>query len=350
ILSGDLRGTYYPLAQTHLPGISIYPPGASLFFMLFPTGSLDLYQWSFVTINCLFLLIIARLTKRPNMLALIILAAGPILLFRFDLLVMLLVVLSIVTFRRNNFWLSGMFLGFATITKLFPVILIPYFLLVLFFNNRQKIIPWFLAYFVSIVSIFVFYVLFTGFDWLDVVLRSGGAFGVSVHVESVIATVLTLVTAITNPGSHGLEFKEALWALNPLYFLGHARIFKLISPVIITLVYGFILFQKKTFAITKCLLIILTLLITSQLLSPQYVIWPAMLILLEEKINKINIILLLLALVLTQIIYPLNYGEFLDFYNKGINLHLFLIMTARNLILVILTMRLLVQVWCTHRL
>ncbi len=348
ILIGDLRGTYYSVSSyfwshgnlTDFVGVSAYPPGANLFFIMLPAVSLEFNQWSLIIINCLFLFFIARLTKRPTLLALIILAAGPIILFRFDLLVMLLVVLAIVTFRQNSFYLSGIFLGAATITKVFPVILFPYFILVLFVSNRQKILPWLSAFFLSALSIFVGYFLLTNQDPRAVIAQTTGGLSSSIHVESVMATALTLITAITNPGPHGLEFVNARWNISPLYFLGHARLFKLISPFFVTLVYAFILFRYKTFKIAGGLLIILTLLITSQLLSPQYIIWPAILVLLMDKIDRITIFFLVAALVSTQIIYPLNYGEFLDFYNKGINGHLFLIMVIRNLSLVILTLRL----------
>jgi len=348
ILIGDLRGTYFAVSSyfwsngnlTDFVGVSAYPPGANLFFMMLPAVSLEFNQWSLIIINCLFLFFIARLTKRPTLLALIILAAGPIILFRFDLLVMFLVVLSLITFRRNKFYLSGILLGAATITKIFPVILLPYFIFVLFVNNRQKILPWLSAFILSQVAIFVFFVLVTNQDPRAISSQTTGGLSTSVHVESVMATVLTLITAITNPGPHGLEFLNARWNISPLYFLGHARIFKLISPVFVALVYALILFRYKTFKIADGLLIILTLLITSQLLSPQYIIWPAILVLLMDKIDRITIFLLACALVSTQIIYPLNYGEFLDFYNKGINSHLFLIMAVRNLSLVILTLRL----------
>jgi len=348
ILIGDLRGTYFAVSSyfwsngnlTDFVGVSAYPPGANLFFIMLPAVSLEFNQWSLIIINCLFLFFIARLTKRPTLLALIILAAGPIILFRFDLLVMFLVVLSLITFRRNKFYLSGILLGAATITKIFPVILLPYFIFVLFVNNRQKILPWLSAFILSQVAIFVFFVLVTNQDPRAISSQTTGGLSTSVHVESVMATVLTLITAITNPGPHGLEFLNARWNISPLYFLGHARIFKLISPVFVALVYALILFRYKTFKIADGLLIILTLLITSQLLSPQYIIWPAILVLLMDKIDRITIFLLACALVSTQIIYPLNYGEFLDFYNKGINSHLFLIMAVRNLSLVILTLRL----------
>ncbi|MEK7127699.1 MAG: glycosyltransferase 87 family protein [Patescibacteria group bacterium] len=340
-LSGDLRNVYFPLAQTHLPGISIYPPGANLFFMLLPSNNLQIFQWAFIIVNILLLIIIAKLTKKPALLALIILAAGPILLFRFDLLVMLLVVVAIISFQRNNFYLSAVFLGIATITKLFPIILLPYFLFTL---NRRKILPYLLFFILPIAVISLIYSLVTGQDLLTILNKANGAFTVSVHVESVMATVLTTITAVTNPGPHGLLFKDALWSLDPLYFLGHARIFKFITPIVIAVTYFLIYLKQKTFEVRVCLLIILTLIISSQLLSPQYVVWPAILFLLIDKPGRLNIILILLILFLTQLIYPLNYGEFLDFYNKGINLPLFLILAARNLTLVILTLRLFVNV------
>lgn len=352
-LSGDLQNYYYPIAK-HIftPATLIYPPGANLFFMLLPSVSFDIYQIAFVAANIILVFILAFLTKRPGLLSILVLCAGPIVLFRFDLLVLTLLLFSIVAFQKEKHLLSGFFLGLATMTKLFPAVLLPYFLLVFWLQKRNfKLI-------IAFLTSFVFATLLTFFLYAGVTQQNGmtilkdmnTVFSVSVHMESVVGSILTVITAFTNPGPHGVDFTNALWVLDPLYFFGHARIFKFISPLMMATVYLWVIYKQKrgpSFQIKDCLLIILALVVASQIFSPQYVLWPAFLFLLLSdkdlgtRFWKINLFLLLAGLVGTQLIYPLNYGELIDFFNQGINTHLFIILALRNLMLVILTLRLL---------
>lgn len=340
-LNGDIKNYYFPVAN-HIftKDTLIYPPLANLFFLLFPTTSLAIYESFFVVANVFLLLIFSKIIKNQLILSLLILCAGPIILFRFDLLVILLFALSIKTFTRSNFILSGIFLGAATMVKFFPLVLLPYFLLVLW--PQKKVIPFIFAFVLTVAIILVLYLNVTKLDLSTIVTGLYFNFSKSVHMESVLGSVLTIITAITNPGPHGVQFISALWVLDPLYLLGHARGFRLFPLVGLAFVYALAIFlfkKNKDFRPTTCLFIILALIITSQTFSPQYLLWVAFLFPLLPN-NKTNLFLVLLALVCTQIIYPLNYGELIDFFNLGINQHLFLIITLRNLLLVVLVIRL----------
>jgi uncharacterized membrane protein len=312
--------------------------------MALPSFSFEIYQLFFVAINILLIFVMAKLSKKPGLLALFILGAGSILLFRFDLLVMALLVSSLISFQKSRLGLSGFFLGVATATKLFPVILLPYFLWCLF-KKKDKIGEFWklLGSFIStLIVVFWLFSAVAGQSFGEVLTNLTTVLKVSVHMESVMGTILTLITAVTNPGPHGVDFVNAIWALDPLYYLGHDRIFGYLGTLGIGLTYLIILWKVRDFKITTCLILILVLILTSRIFSPQYVIWVALLSLLTD-LKLLDKTLIFLTLVCTQIIYPLNYGELIDFFNEGKNVWLFGILATRNLLLVILFVRLLIN-------
>lgn len=357
-LSGDFQRVYYPLAKyfainhnlSHYQGILTYPPGANLFFILIPSTTIQVYEFFLVLINCLLVLILAKVTNHPIMLSLLILASGPIILFRFDVLVLVFLVCSIIAFRQKHFVQSGICLGLATVIKLFPLVLVPYFLLLLRFRKPSHIFAWLFSFLLTIIGVFVCYLWGTSQNWYPTLLKLNVSYNVSVHIESVVATVLTLVTAVTNPGPHGVLFQNDFWTLSPLYFLGHARIFKLFSPLVLGLIYLWVVVthkQEKRFDVSAALLLTLSLIVSSQLFSPQYVLWPALLFSLldpsdlQTKFWRSNLVIMTIILICTQLVYPLNYGGLINFYSLGTDVPIFLILVLRNFALIILTARLL---------
>lgn len=338
-LSGDLRNYYFPVAGRVLtPDTLIYPPGANLFFSLFPINSGKIYEIFFIGANILLLFILFKIFKNPRIFFLIILSTGLIIFFRFDLLVVVLLILSIKFFQKENFFRAGFFLGAATITKFFPLVILPYFLLVLWSKKKT---PLFLGgFFLATTTILTVYLNIFRLDFLTVTNGLYFNFSKSVHMESVLGSALTIIAFFTNPGSHGVQFMNALWVLDPLYLLGHARIFRIFPIVGLAVTYLAIILRRKTenFNVSVFFFIILVLITTSQVFSPQYLIWVAFLFPLLP-INKINFFLVLLSLICTQIIYPINYGELIDFYNLGKNQWIFVVLTIRNTALIILTIR-----------
>lgn len=348
ILSGDIKNYYFPIASHVFTSHTlIYPPGANLFFLVLPAISFNIYQLTFIAVNILLILGLNFLTKKPHLLALILLCAGPIVLFRFDLLVITLIILGLWAFQKEKMFLSGIFIAAAVATKLFPLVLLPYLLLAtLSFQMRLKFLA---AFGVALVLIVSVYLGLTRIPLQSVYDGFSFSFSQSVQMESVPGSFLTLATFFTNPGPHSVDFINARWVLSPLYYLGHARIFRVLVPGVLAGVYLAVIWRSRknrVLSISSCVLIILGLVIASQAFSPQYVLWPVFLLLLvpikELATNfwRVNLALILLALICTQVIYPLNYGEFIDFYNRGINQHLFWINSARNFSLIILAARL----------
>jgi hypothetical protein len=86
---------------------------------------------------------------------------------------------------------------------------------------------------------------------------------------------------------------------------------------------------------------------TSQVISPQYLYWPFLLVpslaanTLKDNFWKINLVLIFIIFLLTQIVYPLNYNMLVfAFYGARHDEWIFWVMTTRNLILLLLAIRL----------
>lgn len=358
-LVGDVK-YYYSLTnyfwshQTIVgyPNPIAYQPGGNLFFLLLSLGrfidtSFEVYLGLLIGANLLMFLILSRFSS-PRVLALLILGFGPLVFFRFDLLAAFLTSLSILAFSRKRFVWAAVLLGLGTATKVFPVILLPYFLL--FAKPKVKMV---LAFGLSGLLLTAFYMSLTHDTLPGIMAAIDYNFSKSVHIESVWGTVLTIINMVKNPGLHAIDFKNGLFILTPAYLLGHLRLFRFLGLGGLGLVYGLIILRNwrakaPVFRISTCLLILFTLLVTSQVISPQYLIWSFFLIpilpaaQLSTRFWKINLGLIFLALLLTQYVYPLNYDTFIfDFYGQGRNVQFFWAIALRNLILVILTWRLL---------
>lgn len=345
ILNGDIQNYYFPIAQKNFDSrVLIYPPGANLYFMILPSFTLEIFKVGFYVVNILLLLMIGKIISDKSFLTGIVICTGPILLFRFDLLVIFFVLIACKFFSKGNYYWSGAFLGLAVTTKLFPIIFFPYFLFSLWCHKRNLAIigGYILSFLLVLAMVFWFYIFLSELDLSEILEHMITVFKLQVHMESVMATFLVLITAITNPGYHGVDFIDAVWVLDPLYYLGHKRIFSYVSLVGISVVYLLILSSYKQFSYRAILLLTLVLIITSRIFSPQYMIWIAFLGLITD-LKLVDRVLILIALVCTQIVYPLNYGELIDFFEKGKNLLVFGVLALRNLLLVILFIRLLVD-------
>lgn len=339
----------------------LYPPAANLYFFLlslskFWNTSFEGFQTALVVSNYLLVLLLWKsyankdsLIKRFIIYILILLAAGPIIVFRFDLLVVLMTVLSIKFMLKNNFILSGLFLGLATSLKIFPVVLLPYFLLIIFSQQKfTSLVKFLLTYLAAIIAILIIYSLLTGQNFIAIYEGFNFNLSKAVHIESTIGTLLTSINLVLQPHLRGIDFQNGVFVLPPIYTLGHVRIYRYFTILGLMLIYAFILFFKKyktMFNVQTCMVIILTLLIFNQVISPQYLLWPFLLIPLLDKnelrsrLWKFSLPVVLLILLCTQYVYPLRYIQLIfGFYGSGHDTEVFIVLTARNILLVFQTL------------
>ena len=240
----------------------------------------------------------------------------------------------------------------ATMTKIFPMVLLPYFLLLTFKKTKSLIPPIKLGivFSVTILISATLYMLIFKDKPSSIFEMLNYNFAKSVHIESLLGTTLTAMTMVKYPGAHEIGFFNGLFVLTPLYFFGHSRIFRFTNMVGFAFTYALIVFSWKR--ITKmsveiCLIIILTLIVTSQVISPQYLIWPFLLVpllpvkRLATRFWKINLILITLIFLCTQYVYPLHYNELIfNFFGSGKSSEVFWVNFSRNIFILALTVRL----------
>ena len=140
-LSGDIAlyaqraGTFAAARSWAALGVNWFPPGA-LFFFLAPQALVPLlsYTDALLLLNaCLLVLHIVVLRAIggaiPAWIGLaLLLLAGLISLFRFDLLVSLLTLLALLAWKRRELFGSGLLLGLAISVKVYPICLLPFML------------------------------------------------------------------------------------------------------------------------------------------------------------------------------------------------------------------------------
>lgn len=331
-----------------------YLPGAVWFFLLVsffvkPLVLANYYPVLFA-FNFIFFTILASFYKKFGSFinALLFLGAtlvsGPYLFYRFELLAALLVVLSLVLYKKGREGLSYFVLGLSTMVKLYPVIILPYYLLVSF-----KTYGWRRVFRVSsmylvgcLLSVGAF--MLAGGS-LEDMARSLNYHSVKpIGVESIPATVITLKSLILNGFPPKIALGNSVWGLVGNYNLsvfGWLWIF----PVGIIYMY---LISKREFCrilnVGVVFLMLLTFLVFSKNLNPQYLFWfmsifPLIKIKSESGTENYLVLFSLILLIsyLNQCVYPLLFSELLGkFFNDGTNYEIFYLQLLKNVALVIL--------------
>lgn len=333
-------------------------PGSLLFFFVprvFCNGRGDYgsYLNGFIMVNFfllgLHLWLYKKQTKFLNILLflLIMLAYGPILFFRVELIVSFLVILSIYLWRKKQFILSTFSLGLAVGTKLYPIIFLPYYLLLcLSDKHRFKKLFFCLIFFLGgfLLPILVFFLLGGNYQKLlySLTFHSEKPFS----IESLWGTVYTGVFLILEKKPPALFGGYGLWGLKPEGFDISQSFLNWFSLLPVIFFYLYIYFKKelrKTLKVSALFGIILLSVAFAKNMHPQYLFWFISLFPLL-KIKKEGIgdylilgsVILIIAL-LTQSIYPLLYTQFIQqFYGKGKQVEIFYLQLTRNICVLIL--------------
>ena len=336
---------------------SEYPPLALLSFLLpgllFHTTVA--YSWAFAAELLLFdvlvLFLIADLASSlkisvRNSLAvytLLILATGPILVCRYDILPAMLVLLALWAFikGRNNLAWAATALGFAA--KLYPVIIIPLFIIYQI-KNRQY------GQLLKGGAVFLIVLLVLSLPWL--IIDAPGFwqsltyhFERGLHSESTYGTVLLAGQVLGMTKVEG-ALTYGSWNLSSPLAESLAKISLFISAGILIIVYGLFTGRLQKDAkegmekimskpgavrlIQYATLAVIVFMLTNKVFSAQYLIWLCPLLpLISGGRRYLIMALFLVAAALTQYVYPYNYIGF----ELGESLPV-LILTVRNLLLV----------------
>ena len=282
------------------------------------------------------------------MFSLLMLFFGPILLFRFDVLAALLVVLSLLSFQQKKFLLSALFLGLVTSIKVYPVIFLPYLLLILLNKRRFKLTASYLAgfSFALILPIFIF-------------LSAGGTIaqiteGLNFHslkyvsIESLPGSLITLSSVLTQGYPSQLIGGWGVWGItSPLIKHLGLNFFNEFWVLPVAVFYLILLTKKSLLAkfnFNVIFSLMLLFLVFSKNLHAQYVWWflslfPFLPVKQKSRFKYLLMFLLLIFICLfNQLVYPLFYTKFItDFYQYNQAYAVFYCLLLRNLLIVILT-------------
>jgi len=257
---------------------------------------------------------------------------GPILLFRFDALAALLVVLSLICFQQKKFLLSALFFGLVTSIKIYPIIFLPYLMLILLTKRRFKLISTYLISFgVGLVlPVLVFFFLGGQFSQITDGLNFHTLKYVS--IESLPGSLITLFNVLTQLKPPPLLGGWGIWGIAaPL------NLFNKIWLLPVAIFYLFLIknkqyLQKFSFGAIFCLMLLF--LVFSKNLHAQYIWWflslyPFL------KFNPLSFILLIFICVFNQLVYPLFYTQLIeDFYQHNRQYAVFYALLLRNWLIV----------------
>ncbi|KKT46639.1 MAG: Integral membrane protein-like protein [Candidatus Gottesmanbacteria bacterium GW2011_GWA2_44_17] len=223
--------------------------------------------------------------KRKTLFLLSLLFLGPILLFRFDALVTLLLILSFVSFQKNRPGWSGFWLGLATGLKVFPVIILPYLLLILFKQKQLKSLLTLMIYFAEalLLPVLIFWLLGGNREQIVNALDFHNLKLIS--IESLPGSLITGWSLITRGAPPALLAGYGIWAVP-----GPAILFNRLWLLPIGLVLPFV------------------------------------------KAGRLIWILTLVVALLNQLVYPIFYTTLIEeFYQKNQSYWIYYLLLLRNL-------------------
>ena len=253
------------------------------------------------------------------MLSTLLLATGPILLFRLELLVGLLVLIAWCFHKKNNPWLAGIFLGLAISTKLYPIVIWPIMAAqYLLFSRKRDSLSIFIATTLLGISITLVPFLATNHTFDDV--RDSMAYYQykPVGPDSIWGNIIILnwkfqykeIPPIDS--NYGIRGLDSMTTNAPLSFFNY---FWILPTAIITIM---LLWLRRHSGYTDPVLplIILTVFVlSSKIINPQYLWWFVSFLpfivfnKIDNKWHVLAIVTALIALALTQVIYPIYYAE-----------------------------------------
>lgn len=364
-LEVDIWGFYFPRLEHFLKTLSFanlgpneYLPGAMIFF-LFPGIVFFVlqYTWQNYLIGLFFINIILiaahLLTLRkfssfaPIIFLTILFFAGPIILYRHELFVSIFIILSVYLLLRERTFFSGFFLGIATLIKIYPIFLLPYFLIYLFFKfNFKKSFTELKGFMTGSFSLIILYLSVGSVEEIKSALMINSI--KPLHAESVWASFIEIFSKITGNGWVPGLGSNGIFGIDPNYINLPLNFYNYFWIVPMSIFYAYILYQHlsnkiKSFKTEYLFLIILLFTIFSKIITPQYLFW-FILIFPLFKIQKSNYLIIstlfsiiLLILMFTQYLYPLNYSQLLGiFFVSGQREDLFYVLFVRNLLLIFL--------------
>ncbi|MGH9856472.1 MAG: glycosyltransferase 87 family protein, partial [Acidobacteriota bacterium] len=346
--------------------VNEYQPGALWWFVFMgymsaSAGEFNSYLTTTVLFNAALLALHVWLMWRWSggtgafIMILLALAAGPLLLYRFELIVSLLTLLAWRLLMTKRLRLAAGLLGLATAIKIYPVILLPFVLLSEWRQRGAKRAAAALLVFAGAVATPVIAVLATGETLHDLYtalqfhhhkpIGLGGMWGnIVVLLYDFLDTPLQITAGY---GVTGLT--STIWPLT-----NNLLNYTLLFPLLIFL--GWVVYSTRRRPSSfigeplMFLTILLLFIFLGKVLNPQYLWWPFVFIpLAYQRISSREIagtitVLAIGSLLVTRLIYPLHYDEFLQVFLERSRDHwLWYAILLRNGMLLAMTV---LSLWC----
>jgi hypothetical protein len=332
-----------------------YPPLALLpmvlpQFLARGEGSMDAYRWLFLLqntlISCGIAAALAWLALRQwapgspfrvlAAYALLVVAVAPLVAWRYDILVGLLVVLAVMATVKDRPTLAGLALGLGALAKVYPAFLLPVFL-VRHVARREGL---------AAVRMLTGFLLPVAFVMVPLLVMGGRAAlyfvdwqqARGVEIESVVSGV-ALVAHLMFGADAAATHAFNSWQISSPLADALASPLLILTLVLLTLIVAaaFVGFRAEHGAeparqgdlLSACLLaVLLVVMLTNKVLSPQYLVWLIPLAALRPAREAV---LLALVGVLTLAIFLLNWPQLL-----ALDGGMIVLLNVRNLLLLIL--------------
>ena len=297
--------------------------------LLIPVGWLSYgnYLPAALVINLIVIGLHLPLIGRKKLFLVSLLCLGPILLFRFDAVVTLVLLLAFTAFIKQKYSQSGWWLGLATGMKVFPVIFLPYLMLILLKNKQIKSLVLFLIYFAEALILPVIGFFLLGGNWEQVSAALAFHSQKLISIESVPGSLITGWSLLARGLPPALIAGNGIWAIP-----GPAVLFNRLWLVPVGLVYSLIYKRGvKAFNWQAVLTLMLVFLVFSKNLNPQYVWWFLALLPLIKPGRMVWILALGTAL-LNQLVYPVFYTTLIEnFYQQNSSYWVYYLLLLRNI-------------------
>lgn len=327
-----------------------YPPFALVFFLLprLFTSSLAVYSVAFQAEVFLFdllgLYLIYRIAQHKGkapwkMLAVysaVILAVGPEIINSFDIFAAILVLSSLYCFWKGKHKTSWIILALSVMTKIYPVVIAPIFLLSYLKNGEYKRI-WsgIMVFAVCVLVISIPFLVMSPHSFFKLITFHADR---PLQLETTYSSILMFISRFSSI-SLNVNFSSGSNNIIGRVPETLSQISVFLSAFLLLMSYWLIYCRMKKGKNdlgeigVYSLLVIAILLITSKILSPQYLIWllPLLPLLAGKKLYIIGALFVVIE-ALTYYIFPVHYVELGNFTGS-----VALVLLIRNILLVLLT-------------
>ena len=259
---------------------------------------------------------------------------GPILLFRFEPMVTLFMLMSFEAFSHERYKQSGLWLGLATAMKVFPVIFLPYYALILWKRRELRSVLGLVLFFGEALLASVLAFLLMGGSTLQIMEALSFHSHKLISIESIQGSLITGLSMLKSGVPPTLIPGNGIWSV-----AGPAALFNKLWLIPIAIAYYFVWKSDsltKNFSYKVPYVLTLIFLVFSKNLNPQY-LWWFMVLLPFIKPSKFVWGLTLVTALINQVVFPLYYTTFVEsFFRQHQEYWIYYLLLLRNVGVVII--------------